>query len=379
MFGRLLRAPLLVVLLGSAAPSLAELADNPDEFDCDAGLARWERGWSEAKKEYCCEKEGKGWQGCKAGAAAALAPPNGTEDCWFGELNALSCCDTRKGMGGDPRCWDTTFTFQKCCPAEAEFVATELEKSCWIGEIARARPSCCDIGRGLRGDTKCWNGPFTFQSCCRNEHSFVRNAHKEACWLGGISPAGCCDLRKGLSGDPVCWDNIFRFEMCCPKETVTAKKIIADSCWLGEVNPQLCCDRRKGPQGEAACWGGSYTHETCCTPQVYRKMEVEAIRETCWMGAFDEKTCCDVRKSAKGDPGCWTGEYSFETCCPAQASTVSGFAQQCWKGDIGPQLCCDTRKGARGDLNCWGGIFQFESCCPDQAYAAVLSSRRAKA
>jgi cell division protein FtsB len=37
-------------------------------FDCDAGLSNWEKGWSDAKKEWCCQAESKGCPfDCEAG------------------------------------------------------------------------------------------------------------------------------------------------------------------------------------------------------------------------------------------------------------------------------------------------------------------------
>jgi hypothetical protein len=37
-------------------------------FDCDAGLANWEKGWSDQKKDWCCAQEQKG---CEQDDAAA--------------------------------------------------------------------------------------------------------------------------------------------------------------------------------------------------------------------------------------------------------------------------------------------------------------------
>jgi len=37
-------------------------------------------------------------------------------------------CDLRKGLKGDTRCWDGTFTFEICSPNEEAIVAARLKR-----------------------------------------------------------------------------------------------------------------------------------------------------------------------------------------------------------------------------------------------------------
>lgn len=72
-------------------------------FDCQAGLARWERGWSIEKKGWCCSNEGLG---------CTTTPPPDPYDCEAGLSNWLKgwspdkknwCCANRElGCPGQP-------------------------------------------------------------------------------------------------------------------------------------------------------------------------------------------------------------------------------------------------------------------------------------
>jgi len=88
--------------VGGAAPAKAA------EFDCEAGLGKWEAGWSEAKKKWCCENEGKGWQGCKDESAEedALFDCDAGLDRWeagWSDMKKEWCCDNeKKGCKEEP-------------------------------------------------------------------------------------------------------------------------------------------------------------------------------------------------------------------------------------------------------------------------------------
>eukprot|EP00927_Polykrikos_kofoidii_P050593 TRINITY_DN44485_c0_g1_i1.p1 TRINITY_DN44485_c0_g1~~TRINITY_DN44485_c0_g1_i1.p1 ORF type:complete len:599 (-),score=41.03 TRINITY_DN44485_c0_g1_i1:284-2050(-) len=43
------------------------------------------------------------------------------------------------------------------------------------------------------------------------------------CWAGGFSAAFCCDLSKGPRGDTSCWDKFYTFQSCCPPSPASAQ------------------------------------------------------------------------------------------------------------------------------------------------------------
>jgi len=317
------------------------------------------------------------WFGAAFRAAHAEVPPpalKGSADCWMGSMSPALCCDVRNSLQGDSRCWDETFTFEACCPEEAELVNAEIEKSCWVGSLGEARNMCCDIRKSLRGDSACWGDRFTFETCCRAEAAFVKSAPTDSCWYGDSQPSVCCDLRKGFRGDGRCWDNLFSFELCCPAQALQAASMIEDSCWVGVLSPRTCCDMGKGPRGDDACWNDAYNFEACCTPKVFAALELEHIQDTCWAGV--DRTvrdqCCDIKAGLGGVRECWNGPYNFQNCCFEEMRTVKGFADNCWIGSLSHEFCCDQRKGPRGDVACWSGLFQFETCCPHEVLSAAL-------
>jgi len=110
------------------------------EFDCEAGLSEWEAGWSDAKKEWCCENEGKGWQGCKdadnaststepATLGAGVEPANATTT---EPANATATEEVGNILGASPckdeaPCGEAT-KGSKIAPFGDEEVAAELER-----------------------------------------------------------------------------------------------------------------------------------------------------------------------------------------------------------------------------------------------------------
>mmetsp|Transcript_155384 Transcript_155384/g.498558 ORF Transcript_155384/g.498558 Transcript_155384/m.498558 type:complete len:86 (-) Transcript_155384:112-369(-) len=73
-FGEAFDAPPSVDAPPSAAPSTSQLVPPPPppglppstrqpgqvDFDCAEGIATWNWGWSDLKKQYCCVQAGKG-------------------------------------------------------------------------------------------------------------------------------------------------------------------------------------------------------------------------------------------------------------------------------------------------------------------------------
>lgn len=302
-----------------------------------------------------------------AGTTAAVSGllASGVGSCWYGSLQPQVCCDLRKGPQGEVSCWNGPFTFEACCPAQAQFVKEELQKSCFIGGISA--PACCDLRKGLQGDVACWDGDFTFDLCCPQEAAFVANAPEEACWTGSspLAKSSCCDIRKGVQGDTSCWDDLFSFDLCCPVEKVEVAKAIEDSCWYGSLDPAFCCDTGKGPTGDDRCWYDLFNFASCCTPRTFAGIQRRAIEQTCWLGEITPEACCDMRKGSRGDPFCWSATHTFEACCPAEAQLAAQFREACWIGTPGMQdFCCDAAKGPEGDEACWSGVYSFNNCCP---------------
>jgi len=299
--------------------------------------------------------------------------------CWEGNVQPAICCDISKGLRGDERCWTSEFTFDLCCPVEAAVIAADVENACWVIGGTDIRDFCCDVTKSLTGADMCWNGPFSFASCCRAEAAFVKSAPTNECWIGGLTAEFCCDMRKGLRGEEQCWQppGIFTFDLCCPEEKIVQRKHIEDTCWVQGVTPEFCCDRRKGSRGDPGCWMDQYNFESCCTLKVFEELDRKELAKTCWSGSFDRGTCCDMRKSPRGDLNCWTPPYDFRTCCPSEYEVSTSFEKQCWVPGITRELCCDQRKGAEGDVNCWSGMFAFDTCCPDEMAAMLLKAAKA--
>jgi len=300
------------------------------------------------------------------GSAVAVSQTSAVDpaSCWYGLLQPQACCDLRKGLTGDTVCWDGPFNFDSCCPNEAAQVKQQKQANCWLGGIPSA--VCCDVRKGRGGDPACWDETYTFEMCCPNEAAFIENAHTSECWSGGTpgSQAACCDVRKGVQGDTVCWDAVFTFDLCCPEERTLVAKAIEENCWYGGLDPAMCCNPASGPKGEERCWEEPFSFESCCTPGVYAGLERRATQATCWLGEVTPAVCCDLSKGAQGDPFCWSAQHTFDICCPAEAAIAAAFREACWVGVPGLQgHCCDTGKGPRGDPECWGGMYLFETCC----------------
>lgn len=67
-------------------------------FDCDAGFWNWKRGWSEAKKRWCCAHKNKGCSGtstpydCEAGLS-------NWQNGWSAPKQVWCCQHANKGCG----------------------------------------------------------------------------------------------------------------------------------------------------------------------------------------------------------------------------------------------------------------------------------------
>lgn len=63
-------SPAAPAVVPAAKPAAGNPASLP--YDCEAGYSNWQQGWSDKKKDWCCENAGVG---CAVGAAPAPAAP----------------------------------------------------------------------------------------------------------------------------------------------------------------------------------------------------------------------------------------------------------------------------------------------------------------
>lgn len=92
--------------------------------------------------------------------------------CWSGGFNARLCCDLRWGSGGNPICWDSEYTFDRCCRAaavEENPLKKRFDALC-RQDIQGGDPwsydTCCNTALGPRGMAACWDLSHTFALCC---------------------------------------------------------------------------------------------------------------------------------------------------------------------------------------------------------------------
>jgi len=103
---------------------------------------------------------GWGLEGLPGWLQRCLRPPVGSEGCWHWEAASLIgmcafCCDPRHGPGGYPPCFDTLFTFSRCCDRAPQLIVDVV-----VGPGASAAPSPANPdasqeaqGNGLFGRT----------------------------------------------------------------------------------------------------------------------------------------------------------------------------------------------------------------------------------
>lgn len=116
-------------------------------------------------------------------------------NCWpFGLRAMLSekeqceyCCNPAHGASGDPSCFDSTYSFERCCtplagqqaPAEAAIhtapsidqaspqVGSQPELSCF--DAVYTSELCCSPAFGPSGHPSCFDGVYTFERCCSSQ------------------------------------------------------------------------------------------------------------------------------------------------------------------------------------------------------------------
>jgi len=94
-------------------------------FDCNEGFAKWEKGWSDSKKQFCCEKEGRGCPtmstkpfDCAAGLDNFLAGWSPQKRAWCCEHEQQGCAyDCDAGFSNWHAGWSDVKK-QYCCKHE---------------------------------------------------------------------------------------------------------------------------------------------------------------------------------------------------------------------------------------------------------------------
>eukprot|EP00929_Paragymnodinium_shiwhaense_P000531 TRINITY_DN100774_c0_g1_i1.p1 TRINITY_DN100774_c0_g1~~TRINITY_DN100774_c0_g1_i1.p1 ORF type:complete len:523 (-),score=60.32 TRINITY_DN100774_c0_g1_i1:57-1625(-) len=99
------------------------------------------------------------------------------------------------------------------------------EFSCWQGPFSHEL--CCAEEHGPGGNAGCWDGVYTFDRCCRSQRGDVTanaavaqnrsDSGDKDCWHGTFTADFCCGLEFGVLGNPVCWDGEYTYEACCPE------------------------------------------------------------------------------------------------------------------------------------------------------------------
>merc|ERR1712232_1147674 len=70
------------------------------EYDCEAGLAKWKKGWSDSKKDWCCKHEKKGCEDpfdCEAGL-------DNWQKGWADKKKTWCCAHKKKGCPEQSDC-----------------------------------------------------------------------------------------------------------------------------------------------------------------------------------------------------------------------------------------------------------------------------------
>lgn len=82
-------------------------------------------------------------------------PDVSSDVCWTGDWTKDQCC--QGDATTNPACWDSTFSFNECCP----------NADCWGGGgDSFTYEICCGKEHGEKGNEACWSGMFTYEHCC---------------------------------------------------------------------------------------------------------------------------------------------------------------------------------------------------------------------
>jgi len=150
------------------------------------------------KYEYCC---GDTW----------------VQECWDDIFNYEECCKANLSESSLPTAavklepsLPTSVDASKAPSSAAENAS--FYAACWEG-TPLPRGQCCDTAHGERALEQCFNTEFTFERCCAAEavlgvpFRFVG----DECWKDGYDYAFCCSPGGGRR----CWDDTHEYEGCC--------------------------------------------------------------------------------------------------------------------------------------------------------------------
>jgi len=106
-------------------------------FDCQAGYARWQSGWSDSKKTWCCQHGGKGCVGqisynCDEGFATWTTSWEAPKKAW--------CCTAQK---------------RGCEPEPKPLYDCDTDFATWHDSWQPGKQAwcCSNMGRGCHGQT----------------------------------------------------------------------------------------------------------------------------------------------------------------------------------------------------------------------------------
>jgi len=243
----------------------------PDvEFDCQAGLSKWMNGWSASKKKFCCEQEGKG---CADLTSTSVPASGGTVslsfDCEEGFLNWMDGWSVRK----------KTF----CCEHDGKGCQDSSSTSAPVSTSTQAPDVKFDCEAGLANWMDGWSASKQ-AFCCEHEGKGCQDFD---------CAVGYANWERGWSAK--------KKEYCCALEDVDCT---TDASALG--GPYNCSEGY-------ANWEGAWTEEQqawCCT----------AERKGCKLGLWQKYDC------SAGDPDQvaeWDANKKF-WCCSWETNGCQG-------------------------------------------------------
>lgn len=140
----------------AAAPAPAA-AEPAEDFDCDAGLANWKLGWSQPKKDHCCQTK---HVGCEFDCDAALS---NWKTAWSDKKKEYCCEEAKKGCKEDELLADEK-------EAEEKVIVEEKKNGSFnaTGAVPANATEPFDCDAGLANWEKGWSDPKK-EWCCKEK------------------------------------------------------------------------------------------------------------------------------------------------------------------------------------------------------------------
>jgi len=320
-----------LVLRGLEGPAGDAADDEP--FDCKAGLAKWESGWSNAKKSWCCEVKGSPCPETTTAAAETAAAAVAAE------TTAAAADTTPSAPEAAPKTSNGTAAANFCCLA-----SSDVDDFC--GSCLRPAKS----GQ----DAPCGND----QSSCRACSAKARWCSPEASRGEAVSaaPAEAAGLvKEGGSNDSFCCLAASETSDVCGTCFENAKANRSSHCGASEKSCGTC--------GGMAAWcsaAGGAKHQqqqqqqqeqqrdsSVNSSESARAVEPTAASFCCLAAAEDSGSSfcgtCFASARAEGDSHCGQSKDACEDCggsarwcdAPSGSDAFAGDAEDAGTGGSG--------------------------------------------